>query len=691
MLLPLYSPSLEVLKSLRLTWLCSLLLLAPLACDAGLFTGPKWRPVTPEEQDMSTPLVDPDVGAEILFKEVIVENRDRTIEVPKDIRGGDHTMVYISYYLRFKIFDDRGAELMSSYNIDVDEDTSLNGFAVRVIQPDGSKIVSDSDDLIERDIVIVDNDRKRRFTLPISGLVPGSIVDVQWKETYRGFIHNKFFMVSDIVPIHKSRLEVFPDPRYPSRFYYHNTTPMRNMGQGYLETVMENVPGVPDEPFRPSPMSLKSWVFMSYAMNSEDLATENSWEAHCNYLWDRVRFHVRDAGRGVKRMAAQLTQGVEDRDEKLLRLYNFCRNEIANLNATNSGYTSADMQEMDEKSNLADVLKNRRGFAYQITLLFAALAHEAGFEVNLATCNDRTYVDWNITHAKYYMAPILYATIRNGETWEYFNPGIPNLACGMIYHGNEGTPAVFGDPGKANIVLTPESPAEFSQIIRSGDFTLDEEGTLSGEGSFEYSGHCAFTAREHYAAMTPEARIDNFKEEIAGLVPSSDVSNVVFENLGDPEKNLIIRFSLNCTAYADATDERIFLQPGVFQKAEDPMFTNETRHTGIRFPYFWETNDKVTIRFPDGFELEDGAAPSCVVNTAQLAHVVQLALSRNSPTLIYTRRMKISARSFAVSVYDRVKAIFDAIHQEDQHVVSLRRKAEEPEAVPQTDASAADQ
>ncbi len=613
-----------------------------------------------------------------MLKEIVSENKDKNAGISKAYinNSDDSTRVSIDYYLRFKIFDDRGAERLSSYNIDIDEDTTIRDFAARVIKPDGTKIESGNSDLIKRDIVIVDNDRKRRYSLPISGLVPGSIVDIQWRESYLGYTHNKFFILSDIAPIHKAHIDILPDSRMASCYFYNHAPILNNDGRGHLATELENIPGKIDEPWSPSPMTLKSWIFMRYASNKDNLNAQSNWMRYSSWIWDKLRFRVRDAGKEVRRKAIQLTQGVKNREEKLKSLYNFCVSEMSNLNATGSGYTDADIRDMDEDSTVEKVLKNKRGFAYEITMLFAALAHEAGFEVNLACCNDRTYIDWNIEHANSYMVPVLHALVRNGDKWEFYNPGIPNLAFGMIYYGNEGTGAVMGDKNKAALIVTPESPSSFSKIIRTGNFELDEEGTLRGSGSFEYSGHCAYTTRILYAKMLPESRVDGFKKDIAAIIPSAEVNNVVFENLGNPEENLIIRFELECTAYADVTGERMIVQPGVFQKNTRPMFIKDKRTTDISFGYMWETNDKISIGFPEEFELEDGTAPKSIVNTPQLGHVAQLALSRRSPTLHYSRELKIGVRTLPVAVYSKIKILFDAIHNEDKHVVSLRRKGD---------------
>ena len=80
-----------------------------------------WRPVSPKELGMKTPLVEPDADAEILFWEVRVDDSDPESLVMK-------------HYIRVKVFTDRGREKYSKIDIPFIKGEKIKDIQARVIK-----------------------------------------------------------------------------------------------------------------------------------------------------------------------------------------------------------------------------------------------------------------------------------------------------------------------------------------------------------------------------------------------------------------------------------------------------------------------------------------------------------------------------------------------------------------------------
>ena len=65
--------------------------------------GDDWRPVTPEQLAMKTPVVEKDADAEAIFWEIKIDD--------------DQEGLILTHYVRIKIFTDRGKETQSKVEI----------------------------------------------------------------------------------------------------------------------------------------------------------------------------------------------------------------------------------------------------------------------------------------------------------------------------------------------------------------------------------------------------------------------------------------------------------------------------------------------------------------------------------------------------------------------------------------------
>ncbi len=127
--------SLSFKKRLTLLSVCCLVFLF----TQNIFAQDKdWRPVTPQELAMKTPVVEPDADAEAIFWEVKLDDSSDDL---KRIN-----------YIRVKIFNERGREKFSKVDIPFLKGLKVKDVAARVIKPDGSIVELKKDDIFEREI-----------------------------------------------------------------------------------------------------------------------------------------------------------------------------------------------------------------------------------------------------------------------------------------------------------------------------------------------------------------------------------------------------------------------------------------------------------------------------------------------------------------------------------------------------------
>ena len=134
-----------------------------------------WRPVTPAELAMKTPLVDPGADAEAIFWEVRLDDKKRT-------------KLSYDHYVRIKIFTERGREKFSKFDIPFYKGRKVEDVAARVIKPDGSIVELQLSDIFEREIVKAGKIKIKAKSFAVPNIEPGVIIEYRYKEILKTIV-----------------------------------------------------------------------------------------------------------------------------------------------------------------------------------------------------------------------------------------------------------------------------------------------------------------------------------------------------------------------------------------------------------------------------------------------------------------------------------------------------------------------
>jgi len=104
----------------------------------------------------------------------------------------------------------------------------------------------------------------------------------------------------------------------------------------------------------------------------------------------------------VKRAAAKVIEDATTPEDKLQRLFRYCRNSIKNVNDLGSGLSIEERSDRKTNKIPADTIRSGVGTGFDIDLLFSALATAAGFEARFAKISDRGQFFFNPGMAQAY-------------------------------------------------------------------------------------------------------------------------------------------------------------------------------------------------------------------------------------------------------------------------------------------------
>lgn len=622
--------------------------------------GEEWRPVDAAHLALKAPVVEPNADAEAIFWDIRIDD------------GGANDLV-LSHYVSIKIFTERGRDKHSKVDIPYAGRVKIKDVAARTIKPDGSIVELAKEDIVEKVIVKVSGLKLRTKTFAFQGIEPGAIIEYKWKEVISNASADDMrLQFQRDIPVQAVTYRIKPAGKsnFNIRNYNMPRISFQKQKDGFQVATVKNMPAFREEPMMPPEDSVRSWAMVQY-VNLLNLMGAYPFLAAQVY-WGSEPFMKVD--KEIKQKASEIIAGITDQDEQLNKILDFCRTKIKNTDDKDA-FTEEQLEKLKDNKKPADTLKRGVGSSVDISLLFAALANAAGFDARIALLPDRgrRFFDRNVIIAGALRPEAI--AVRQGENWKFYDLVSRYITPGMLRWQQEGVDGMIAD-SSPEWIKTPMTPPEKSKEKRIANLKLDENGTLEGDVTIEYTGHLGIERKLLNDEDSPVQREENLKEATKARLGSAELTSIVIENVADPAKPFIYRYHVRVPGYAQRTGKRMFVQPGFFHKGIEAMFSAGTRKFPIYFHFPWSEEDDITLTLPNGYALENADRPAPISAGPVSRHEVKLGVTNDQRTLQYNRLFYFGARDsilFPVETYQTIKRLFDEINRADNHMITLKQ------------------
>jgi len=623
--------------------------------------GEEWRPVDAADVALKAAVVEPNADAEAIFWDIRIDDT-----------GYDDLV--LNHYVRIKIFTERGRDQHSKIDIPYVQGIKIKDVAARTIRADGSIVELAKEDIIEKTVVKVSGLKLRTKTFAFPGIEPGAIIEYKWKEVRSNSSANYMrLQFQRDIPVQAVTYRIKPARKadFDVRPFNMDQFNFNKEKDGFQVTTVNNVPAFREEPMMPPEDSVKSWAMVRYA---------GFFDSFVGYPLLAAKVYIgfepfMKVDNDIKKKAAELIVGVATPDEKLQRIFEFCRDNIKNTDDKSAGFTDEQLEKLKDNKKPSDTLKRGVGSSADVNLLFAALVNAAGYEARVGLLPDRgrlffdrkVYVPGSVRPSS--------IVVRSGETWEFFDLSQKYVTPPMMRWQEEGVDGILADM-TTEWFKTPLSPPEKSKEKRVAMLKLDENGTLEGDVSVEYTGHLAVERKLLNDDDSPIQREENLKEAVKGRMSSAELTNIVIENATDPVKPFVYKYHVRVPEYAQRTGKRLFFQPGYFHKGIDALFSAGTRRYPIYFHFPWSEEDKITISLPKGYALDNADRPGPIAADQVCKHEINIGISADQKQLVYTRKFFFGGQDtilFPVETYSQIKRLFDEVNRADNHIITLKQ------------------
>ena len=646
----------------------ALVLLLSASVAGRAVTGDGWLPIDLNDPALKTPTVDKDADAEGIFWDVVVDD------------GASEGLLF-NHYLRVKVFTERGAS-QSKIDIPYREVFRIEAIAARTVQADGEILELKPDDVFERTIVQANNVKLNAKSFALPRVQPGSIIEYRWREVApRHFISLLRLPFQRDIPVRRISYHFRQNPRIPNaglRMAYFQMPPVALIPEGNLfyRVTLTDVAAFRSEPRMPPKDATQSWALVYYV--SAQTGFGDSYWLKFSQSGYKVFKPFINGDDSIRRAVQDIIRNAKSSDEKLKDLFQYCRDHITNIHAADSGMSESDIENRKPNKTPSDTLKQGSGSAFEINMLFAAMAAAAGFEARIALLADRGEAFFSRSLPVAYFLKSVVVAVQFGDSWHFFDPGALYVPFGMLRWQQEFESALILDSEKLVFAQTPLSPPATSTQVQNGKFRLNPDGSLEGDVRIEYTGHLGVEMRLANADLSATQREEHLRDKLKARISTAEVSSIYFKNLTDSTKPLSCNYHVRIADYAEMSGSSIFVKPAFFQKGVGALFTSSSRVNDIYFPYPWSEKDEVVIELPAGYrpaEL-DRIRPSDM--GAISAHNAGISVSDDGSQLKYQREFFFGGADrifFLASDYDGLKNYFDTILQRDNYAVMLTHTA----------------
>ena len=630
--------------------------------------GPDWPPITPEEMALKDDPLNPGAPAMILYRGMHDDDKER-----------------LQWHLyRYKIFKEEGrkyADVEIPYS---EKGAKFVQIHARTVQPDGKEVPFA---VLIYDKVIVKSKKlkyqAKTFTLP--EVLPGSIIEYSYKIKFRDSFPDElknpgmyiftsaYTRLTAIWTIDHNlstrRLRFSLRPLGTARLAWlwlrlpSGKVPTKQP-DGTIVLELADVRAFHEENYIPPEPTLKGQVFMYYKIGSGsfwyDYAEQSKIEI--DKFLDKKKALVRE----VKR----ITSPSDSPDTKLRKIYARAQQVRALSYERDRTAKEEKKENLKENKNVEDILKRGYARANEINQLFVGLARAAGFEASIVKLTAR---ESSLFIPRLPLADQLNAIVASvwiGGQERFFDPATLNCPFDLLPWAETDAHGVRLAGSGGIMVSTPKPTSAEAIIERTASLELNTTGTIQGKVEVVYTGHDALERRLENSDTDAAGRRKALEDEVKAWLPLGATVELKNEPAWDvSDMKLKAEFQVAIPELGISTAKRRILPLGIFQARNKHPFPNARRVHPIYFRHPFQIIDDISLKVPEGYEVESLPAPR-----TKVFPFCRYEISRTNQgnTVHLERSLVMDGYFIKVEGYSKVRIFYDSVRAGDEEQIVLK-------------------
>lgn len=623
--------------------LFSFLVLIP----ASLHAGDEWVPVPKDELAMKDYPNAPGVHALILLHKV-----DRN-----DREGWERQ------YYRIKIFDEEGKKYAN-----VETDSYPGGYHVkdlkaRTIRPDGT-VVEFQGKPFEKIVAKYKGFSVKAKTFSIPDVQVGSIIEYKYVLTWdNSYVHDSQWTVQEPLVTREGQFNLTIAELGDGLNISWNVhlLPKEYQPKNEKNTVkltLNNIPAFEKEEFMPPEDEIRARVEFIYSDKKFDATMDDYWKRESKE-WTSKAEEFMDKKKAAEREVGSLTTTADSPDAKLRKLYDRVQ-ALRNLTYERAKSEKEEAREkLKDNNNIEDVLKHGYAYHNQLIRTFVALARAAGFPATILRVQerDRGFLHKELRRFDLLDTELAVVTVNGKEM--YLDPGVPFCPFGLLSWEDTGIPGLLLNKEGAQWSKSPSPRPEDSLRKRIASFTLDADGTLTGEVKVVFQGLDALNRRMSARNDDEAARKKELEDLFKGWMPAT--ANIELGKIDDFTKSsdrFEVTYKVTLPGMAAATGKRILLPFSIFAGSDNNPFQHVKRIHPVYFRSPYEEIDEIKITLPEGMKVE--TLPAGKLIPTEFAEM-QWKTQADEHSISLTRDVRMHGNFFRTEHYPALRGFLDQV------------------------------
>lgn len=623
-----------------------------------------WLPIAPEDLQVKEVPGDPGAAAiQLYYAHYIDDNL--------------HSQFF---YHRIKVLNDKGTRYADVEIPIFIPNSSITDLKARTIHPDG-KIIDFSGKAFEKTIIKGQGIKylAKSFTLP--EVTVGSIIEYKYlvmmpeHEIYNNHwtIQHDLYTVKESFSIkaYKGQLETKHGGDTQLQIVFGNMPgdlKPQKKSENVTEMQATNIAAFHAENYMPPEDTYKPVVKFFYG--GRDVTSADKFWQQVGRDWNNEAEKFIGSHPEMQKAAADAIGAESDWDKQVRKLYERAQ-QIRNLSYERER-TGEELKKEDLKknTNVVDVLNHGYGTRQDIVFFFVALARAGGFRASVLRVSNRSERFFEKGLLSEDQLDTVMAVVKVNGQDVYLDPGTKLCPYGLVRWIHTSTAALKLDKDGGTFVTIPTPTYEKAVLHRNATLLLAEDGSLSGDLTVQYDGSEALERRVD-ALSTDEAGTKKMLEdEVKDWLPPTAVVTMTKAGVWTEEdKPLVAQFHLQIGAYASAAGKRLLLPPYLFLTKRKDAFKYSERKYPVYFPYCYDEEDQVTIKFPSGYTIE--ANPKNQDSRLPYA-AYQSSGALDNGNLVTRRRLLFNGIFIDTKQYAEVKDFFGKVQAGDEQQAVLR-------------------
>jgi hypothetical protein len=601
-----------------------------------------------------------------------------------------------SIYVRIKVLQEKGKELATVTLPYMQGTTKVTDIKARTIHSDGTVIPLEvkPEDLLVAKVTVREGEQlqagRKVFTLP--SVEVGSILEYRYQihhddEMYSSptweiqrpyFVHQarySFTPASQFCPqnMHTATSYLI-DPRgraINALLYWPILPPgvtLKPDINGVFHLDLKDIPAAPDEDWMPPINGLLYHVMFYYTTTHS--GTEY-WLDEAKH-WSQNVDRFAETSMKIKLAIVGLISPTDSDLDKAKKLYSAVQ-DLDNTDFSRKK-TGSEMKQDKLKSakHAEDTWAQKSGSSQDIALLYLAMLRAAGLTAYDMKVVDRSQRVFSINYLNFDQLDddIILVNIAGKDI--PLDPGEKMCPFGTLNWKHSATTGIRQGGKDRNLAMTPEQDYTANKITRTGDITLDAQGTITGRLSIVMRGQVALYWRQTALKNDSTELNKQFERWLESTVPEGVEAHIdSFSGLEDQDTPLeaiiIVSGSLGTS-----TPKRLMFPGFFFQtRSREPFVNQEKRLEPVDMHFPEQVIDQILYHVPDGLTVEGAPQNNRI---AWEGHAIMNTMIISSSGKISVGR--VLSRSFSTvkpEDYQALRGFYQKVAAADQEQIVLAK------------------